>query len=641
MDPTQNPNLGVSGVPALAQSLATPPPTPAQQGAPAPASPGTGEVQQFDPQTGAPLSTKIAQNSLIANKMNPGPGNWATNLVAGVQSALAGIGNIGTVPAGAGGLYGIGKVAQYNQEAKLKAQQQKFENDMKQQEMARQQTNSDREYQLRLSENARQQTKDVRDMSEHDLRMKSLNQEVSIKNLELQSAETNFRQQQVDRDEALKRIGAKPQMVAGKPAPDFKDLGDAEKFAQDNGLASGAATNGYRTRITLGSDNQYHLYEVPDEGIKEYTLKDPSGKDVKITTDPLGALNYQEKVSQLKHVSAEANALDAKAALDRVQAGSGTLTDKAIVATDAYNKMKADPEFNNLPKDDEGRINEQSKEYKTLDDKYGVSKAYGEANLGYHTASGEAYIRTLSPSLGNSIRAIGEGREDASLAMPRGKEKKLYVDALNQAYPGFDESEQKNYFSARQKFTTGAQGTAVNSGMVAFHHLRELQQLNTPQSRIPGTPDYVAYQNKMDTVAGELGAFYGTTTIPALEELKSSLNNPTFREKAIQTQATSMTDKMNEYANQWNGAVPKYLQKAGVHPVMPGYDATAINARDQIVGTKPKTAAPAATTQPPPAGVAHDVIVNGVKVGVTTDGGKTMTKVPPPAATNPSQMATQ
>lgn len=577
METLSNPNLGV---PELAA------------GAPAPEVTPAGGVQQFDPSTGAPLSQKIAQNSLAANAMNPGPGNWAGNLIAGVQSALAGLGNVGTVPAGGGALYGIGKAAQGQQQQK----QQQFDNRMKQQEAARAQQNQDREYQLRLAENARQQTKDVRDMAEHDLRMKSLNQEVSIKNLELQSAETTFRQNQADRDEALKKIGAKPQMVAGQPAPAFKDLGDAEKFASDNGLAAGAGNNGYRTRVVLGSDNQYHLYEVPDEGIKQFTLKDPSGKDVKITTDPLGALNYSEKVSQIRHTSAEASELDAKAATERLQAGGGTLTDKAIVATDAYNKMKADPAFNELPKTDEGRIDETSKEYKALDDKYGVSKAYGEANLGYHTASGEAYIKTLSPSLGNSVRAIGEGREDASLAMPRGKEKKLYVDALNQAYPGFDESEQKNYFQSRQKFTTGTQGQAVNAGMTAFHHLRELQQLNTPQSRVPGSPDYVNYQNKIETIAGELANFYGTNTVSGIDNLKKSLDNYTFRDTAIQTQARSMTDKMMEYGNQWSDSVPKYLQKAGVHPVMPGYDKTAIADRDKILNIGQAGAPPKGST---------------------------------------------
>jgi hypothetical protein len=34
----------------------------------------------------------------------------------------------------------------------------------------------------------------------------------------------------------------------------------------------------------------------------------------------------------------------------------------------------------------------------------------------------------------------------------------------------------------------------------------------------------------------------------------------------------------------------------------------------------------------PPAGVPHNVVVNGVVVGVTTDGGKTMTPVKQPAA---------
>src|ERR1700723_1325499 len=577
-----NPALSGGGVP-----LAAPAPT-------APAATPT------DSAPNSPLVQNIAQNTLTANKLSPG--NWSQNVVGGVMSALAGFGVQGQAPIGAGVFSGIGKAVEQRQA--MAAQKQKMS--LEQRKEQREELGQDRDYQLKLAENARQQTKDVRDMSEHDMRMKNMTQENSIHQFELTKMESDFRQGQMDREESLKRIGAKPLQVSGQESPTFKDLGEAEKYATDNKLFDGAQ-NGYRARIVFGADNAYHLFEVPDEGVKQYTLKDPSGKNVNITTDALGALNYSEKVSQMRHTNAEAEELSAKAAMERLQAGTGTDTDRAVAISGSYTKMQNDPAFQALPKNpDTGRVDDQSPEFdkylKTSDAGKEYSAAKGSGNLGYNTSTGEAYIASLSPNVGGTVRAIGEGREGFD-ALPKGKEKSAYVNYLNRAYPGFDETEQKSYQTARTQYTTGAQSVKVNAGMTAFNHLYELQQLNTPQSRIVGTPDYVAYQNKLGTVTDELGNFYGNSTIPGLEELNSSLGNATFRNKAIVTQAASMADKMRSYQATWDESIPKYLQKRGLHPAMPGTQADSLAHRDALIhGT-----APAKPGAPPPTGVKLDL----------------------------------
>src|ERR1700685_3586200 len=91
------------------------------------------------------LRRQAMQNSdqIIANASNPNaPGAIMRAIVGGMQGALAGVGNIGKVPEGAGALYGVGKVMQARQEAQRQAkqdaaasQQQKFENDYKTQEL--------------------------------------------------------------------------------------------------------------------------------------------------------------------------------------------------------------------------------------------------------------------------------------------------------------------------------------------------------------------------------------------------------------------------------------------------------------------------------------------------------------------------
>jgi len=533
---------------------------------------------------GSTFAQQVGASVQAANKMNPGassgPGGWAKNMVAGVQNALAGF-DVGEVPAGGGWLYGVGKSAQ-NAQAQRQVQVQ---NKQKQQELDQTKTNQDRDYQLRLAENARQQATGIQQQQEHDIRMKTMPEEASFAAFKHMADETEFRQSQLAQDDTLKALGAKPLMVAGKETPAFDNLGDATQFALDNKLASTTHENDFRSRIVLGSDQKYHIYEVPDSGPKWVTLKDATGAPQKVFTDPAGALAYTEKVAAIQHSSAESQELLARAAAEKLAAGVGTLNDKQLVATDAYNKMIADPDFKAVPHDPTtGQPIETSPEYEKLDAKYGTSAAYKAAGAGSQNVGGEAYIRTLAPQMQSTIRAFGQGRQTSDM-LPRGKEKMAYTNAINQAYPGYDEGEQKSYFATRTKYEAGGvQGQQVGAGMVASRHLYELSQLNQdPTSRVIGTPAYVAYQNKLGTVSDELAALYGTTTIPGIEELKSSLGNYTSRDKAIQTQATSMRDKMNNLQTQWTAAIPKYLTAAGVAPVMPGYDAEAVQHRDSLI----------------------------------------------------------
>ena len=107
--------------------------------------------------------------------------------------------------------------------------------------------------------------------------------------------------------------------------------------------------------------------------------------------------------------------------------------------------------------------------------------------------------------------------------------------------------------------------------------MRELRDLNTTASHIPGTPAWNAYQNKVDTLATELARFYGDATIPEIASIKSTLasNLPGTRQAAIETQAKSMGDKLDEFERQWNDAAPS----AAYHRPMPGISQKANEAR--------------------------------------------------------------
>jgi hypothetical protein len=470
----------------------------------------------------SPLASNIAQNTLVANKANPG--NWSQNLIGGVMSALAGFAPDRPAPVGAGIFSGIGQAAQGRRQVQIQDQQMRMAQQKQQAEIQ----NQDRDYQLRVGEAARQQAKSVADLAEEAQRTENLKTANQQDKVNLLRAQSEYDQTQLDKENTLRAIGAKPVQIAGKEAPAFDSINDLEKYATDNNLHN-QHDSGYRQQPVKGADGKYHLYEVPDEGVKQYTLSDAKGNPINITTTPQGALAYQEQVSKAKLSDAEYQDKIADAALKRFESGQASPSDNSLVAS--------------------------------------------------HVSS--------------TVKAIAEGREEAPKAGSRSPMAMSTLKQLNDAYPDYDATEAKNYSHAREAFTTGTQGQAVNAGMVAFNHLKELQELNTPESRVYGSPAYVAYQNKITTVADELGKFYGSNTVSGLDELEKSLKNPTFRDEAIRTQARSMTDKMNEYQKQWEDAVPKYLRKAGQVPTMPGTQPEALANRDALLGThKPGAHAP-------------------------------------------------
>src|SRR5208337_647985 len=138
----------MSLTPSMVPYLSQAPPAPEQptlplQGIPAPVTPPTpNTVPTPNTPTASPLATSVAQNSLVANKQNPG--SWADNLVAGVTSALAGFSLPKPAPVGAGVMSGIGQAAQMMQARKQKA----LENQR-----------AERKLSIEEQENARQQAK--------------------------------------------------------------------------------------------------------------------------------------------------------------------------------------------------------------------------------------------------------------------------------------------------------------------------------------------------------------------------------------------------------------------------------------------------------------------------------------------------
>ncbi len=185
-------------------------------------------------------------------------------------------------------------------------------------------------------------------------------------------------------------------------------------------------------------------------------------------------------------------------------------------------------------------------------------------------------------ALRRELAGVGDGESSAGLvdAITSGHmtiDRLGYLAARNPALmaavmqkdPTFDSSRAAAYPAVYKEFTStkkGTAGAALNAGATALKHMQELKALNTSKSHIPGTNDYTAYMNKAETLSSELAQLYGTTTIPAIKGIHDSLTTtlPGNRDKAIETQAQSMGDKLDSFEQSWSNAAPSKAYEASM-----------------------------------------------------------------------------
>lgn len=186
-----------------------------------------------------------------------------------------------------------------------------------------------------------------------------------------------------------------------------------------------------------------------------------------------------------------------------------------------------------------------------------LNLAKGAEIPGDDTKTGLEYRDSLPAGIRGTVTAIGEGREAPPPAGSRSPAAQSVLGALNQAYPGYDATRFPVYQKTRADFTSGGQvAKSINGGHTVLQHLDALQQLNTTESRIPGTKAHQAFQNQLDTLAPELARFYGNETVEGIAGYKSTLGSLFNRDAAIKQQAKSMKEKFTAYQTQWNDGAP-------------------------------------------------------------------------------------
>ena len=188
------------------------------------------------------------------------------------------------------------------------------------------------------------------------------------------------------------------------------------------------------------------------------------------------------------------------------------------------------------------------------------------------------------------------------------------LDDVSAKYPDFDGSKIKSYVKTYQDFTSGKTSVALNSGATALKHLAELRALNTDTSRIRGTSDYNAYQNKLNTVVGELIKFYGMPdTNQSVDALKKGLGAFFNRDSAIVEQAKSMGDKLASYQQTWENAAPSKSYQAPL-PAIDNDAKTALASLDPDFVSQHPAFAPVKSAPFNPSDVVRTGTLRGAKV---------------------------
>jgi hypothetical protein len=237
------------------------------------------------------------------------PGDWARGLLAG---ALRGLGAASTAKSkGLGGL-GTGATAQldYQDEQDQKnytrsvqnnnEQRQQAASDLAQKREERETTGADRDYKLRLAEDARQQATSIQQAAGFEKRSVMLDQEIAKGNFDAVKQQADYLQAQGDQWNDAHAHGAKPLEVNGAASPEFDHLGDAEKFAMENPDAT--MHDGYKTRLMRNPDSgKWTIMEMPADAPKWHDITDAAGKPQRIFGDTMAALAAQEQVAKTKH----------------------------------------------------------------------------------------------------------------------------------------------------------------------------------------------------------------------------------------------------------------------------------------------------------------------------------------------------
>lgn len=137
----------------------------------------------------------------------------------------------------------------------------------------------------------------------------------------------------------------------------------------------------------------------------------------------------------------------------------------------------------------------------------------------------------------------------------------------------FDSSKLQSYPKMYNDFVSGKTSQQMRNLNTALQHTQDLRNLNTMTSRIAGTKDARAFDNKLESVSAEVANALAkpgaTATKDEIHNVKASLAPIVNREKAIDTQIGSMIEQYRTLRNVWKEGAPSAVYEAKMPDLSP------------------------------------------------------------------------
>lgn len=584
---------------------------------------------------------------------SPVPGGWARSLVGAAQASLAGVGAIGQVPAGAGALYGIGKVMgaqqahadEMRQEA-AKQKQQDFENDMKVKEFKQKEElqHSDtllRQIQihsaLRDADHADQEAELARSKPWHDSMMaagaKDIEGATDLTSSEIQAVAKQHGSP--DDPNGIKWLESQNRRQTG-----FRDVvgrdGDPIPKLDDKGNPTGVMqreptftlmTWGDPEKLTQAQVDQANKYRMT--GFKVGDILKPMDArafDVQIGLEvqkervmldaAVAAGTDEEKLAEFKDKAGLREAgklflpwmIDAKndpnLALSNMKAASeeiganGQPTEHAVEVKKQYDQVVQGLGQKIVDKDIDTFQKEQIEKIKA-DTAAAVKKLAGPQ--GDTSLSGEAYLNSIPDHAHRALIKLVDNNQFPvqrwDYMFARGSS---LPDEISLYDPNFNGLKAKEAPDMYKDFISGPASKALNAGGTAMESLDRLATLATPRALIPTSSHHKEYEDQLVTTATEVQKFLiggaGQPTEGQVKDMENALrsNTPWGMQAAIKQQAKATLDKLGNYQQQWANGLPNPRWNTP----MPTLRSEVIAIGERLAGEKVRTQ-PSATPSAP------------------------------------------
>jgi hypothetical protein len=586
-----------------------------------------------------------------------GPGGWARSIVAAGMAALGDVSAIGTVPEGAGALYGIGKVMaaqtarreEQRREA-VKEKQQVFEN-------ARQMTADERADQAWEMQNKMQflnlQQK-RRDMDSSSRKEEDdLNQRMFKSALENDGVETdsNLTGSQI-RDLTQKNgvdyfVGKTPYITGRAPVigPDGKSFYkdgvlqtqptysfvqggqptkvddklevDIKKYAPELKITAGTMLNkrameNVQLAVMNGMHTQGSLNDAASKlGLSELQLKDiqeaPEKKAIGQQIAPLLAAHNNdvgETVDTLNRIS--------NLTIPAGQPNAGQPTPDAQKATDLLRKFNqyygSDIVANAVKSTAAMQLEKQKEAAKKA--AAGVQDPRGNTDL-----HGQVYLDSLeeeAPGSAAKLRQMANGQMDLSSMQRIFTKNPGVIDELAIYDPSFSNPAIKGFLKTYNNYVAGPDKTSILAGSTAVDTLSRLVAAATPTALIPGTEANKRYEELLTVAATETQKFLTGGKSPTQQETREQEEKlrsriPYAMGAAGRQLTQSIIDRYHGYQNDWVAAFPS---KNWNYPMPTSWDKDTIDRANALASGK--------VAKLPPTRVQ----TQHINLGITTPGGE-------------------